>query len=496
MYQLYDYARTRLYGNAFQRDQFLKILVKRTLKSVSRSTGRRINTNKWIRLIDHLVASCPTERGPKLIESIKAELVSYVKTNQQTCSRINLLLEYIAADRELDGALTKIEVFTKYYPEFIAQGQESWMMQCVELTGFTYADCGHFENSNHTSGARGNADDAYAYQSACQNCAQQLLASGERVLGYNGDMILASFAVTAHIGGGSTRVLDRRSHSNLTYNERHQLWHTDTWTPYSNLIGSYHSSKSHGFKVIESPWLKSNRRAFGCELEVQVVKGSSSAAAGRVHEALNPSLEVGEYCFFERDGSIGEGFEMVTQPAGLDVHKEKFALFLKDPAMKQGLRSHEGGKCGFHVHVGRDYVTQSQIYRIQSFLNDVRNEALIRAIARRYDSGYCKYKPVMAKFTAHNKNNGERYEALNVQNPETIEFRIFRGSLRYESIMAALEFVNAILTFCTPGVTSIMDFHSIGFKKFILQPSQRNDTKYLRSYLSLDADYDNERQAA
>lgn len=495
MYQLYDYARTRLYGNAFQRDQFLKILVKRTLKSVSRSTGRRINKNKWIRLIDHLVASCPTERGPKLIESIKAELVSYVKTNQQTCSRINLLLDYIAADRDLDGALTKVEVFTKYHPEFITQGQESWMMQCVELNGFMYAQCGHFENSNYISTVRGNEEEISHHQSVCQNCATRMTNSGERVSDYMGNLILASFAVTVHNGNGSTRIADRRN-PGLTYNLQHQVWHTDGWSPYANLIGNYHSSKARGFTVIDSPWMKSNRRAFGCELEVQVVRGSANAAAGRVHEALNPSLEVGEYCFFERDGSIGEGFEIVTQPAGLDVHKEKFALFLKDTAMKQGLRSHEGGKCGLHVHVGRDYVTQSQIYRIQSFLNDVRNEALIRAIARRYESGYCKYKPVMAKFTAHNKNNGERYEALNVQNPETIEFRIFRGSLRYESIMAALEFVNAILTFCTPGVTSIMDFHSIGFKKFILQPSQRNDTKFLRSYLSLDADYDNERQAA
>ena len=146
--------------------------------------------------------------------------------------------------------------------------------------------------------------------------------------------------------------------------------------------------------------------------------------------------------------------------------------------------------------MGRQYVTQSQIYRIQSFLNDVRNESLIRAVARRYENGFSKFKPQMAKFTPHGKNTGDRYEALNVQNSETIEFRIFRGSLRYESIIAALEFVNATLTFCTSGVTAITDFHAIGFKRFIMSDEMKPDTKFLRSYLSLDADTDNERRAA
>jgi hypothetical protein len=98
----------------------------------------------------------------------------------------------------------------------------------------------------------------------------------------------------------------------------------------------------------------------------------------------------------------------------------------------------------------------------------------------------------MAKFSPHGKANGDRYEAVNVTGSETIEFRIFRGSLRYESIMAALEFVNAVLDFCTPGVTSIMDFNALGFKKFIMQDSNRTDTKYLRSYLSLDDRTDRE----
>ena len=100
----------------------------------------------------------------------------------------------------------------------------------------------------------------------------------------------------------------------------------------------------------------------------------------------------------------------------------------------------------------------------------------------------------MAKFTPHGKATGDRYEALNVNGDKTVEFRIFRGSLRYESIMAALEFVNAVCEFCTPGVVSMRDFNALGFKTFIMQASNRADTKYLRSYLSLDDRTDSEQQ--
>jgi hypothetical protein len=83
---------------------------------------------------------------------------------------------------------------------------------------------------------------------------------------------------------------------------------------------------------------------------------------------------------------------------------------------------------------------------------------------------------------------------LNVTNPDTVEFRIFRGSLRYESVMAALEFVNALLTFCTPGEVSLVEFTALGFKRWLVRPQNRIDTKYLRSYLAVEANHDNERE--
>jgi hypothetical protein len=134
---------------------------------------------------------------------------------------------------------------------------------------------------------------------------------------------------------------------------------------------------------------------------------------------------------------------------------------------------------------------------MQAFLNDARNEQLIRAIARRYDNGYSRIKSSLSKFTMVNKHSSDRYEALNITNLETVEFRIFRGSLRYESVIAALEFVNSLMTFCTPGSVSLTNFHADGYKAWLQLPENKVDTKILRGYLAIGGDHaTNEREAA
>lgn len=493
---LYSYARKRLFSQEHGRQDFIHVLTKRMLKSVARSTGARIHKNKWVKLLDMLVCSYPETHGPALVSELTLNIASYTRTHPKTVVRLSFLFDYVSRYRALQQSITG-DIFAEYDQAFTDQDDIEWMREVALKHRINLAECGHWAGTGSIYTLRGNSDSYDFRSSCCSSCASEHINNNVYILNGNSHNVLidARHAVNYRSYSNNTYIGDSRDPM-LTFDNTRQIWHDSSWSPHSGLIDNYHSSKAKGFTIIDSPWFRSHRRAFGCELEVQVTRGNKDQLCGKVHDLLNPSGILGEYCYFERDGSIGEGFEIVTQPAGLDVHRAKFDAFLNNDAAKQGLRSHEGGSCGFHVHVGKQYVTQSQIYRIQSFLNDVRNESLVRAIARRYASGYSKFKPEMAKFTAHNKNTGDRYEALNVTGRETIEFRIFRGSLRYESIVAALEFVNAILTFCTPGVTSIMDFHAIGFKRFIMSDEMKPDTKFLRSYLSLDTNTDNERRAA
>tara|TARA_R110000772_G_scaffold58_6_gene426 strand:- start:3117 stop:4361 length:1245 start_codon:yes stop_codon:yes gene_type:complete len=401
-----------------------------------------------------------------------------------------------AVDSDGDSDQSYYVLAHKWEPIMKEAGESSyaWFMNWLLSESIVKQNCGHYEFHDYRVRLDGDENN---YQTPsvtnhCRACARAAMDSGIRKSTREGSLILTIFARTIFSRGEESYIADYRN-PRFTFNERRQLWHDEYWTEYANILGSYHSSKQKGFSLIKSPWFSQNRRAFGLELEVQNRSGDTLAKLGKIHEALNhETFNTGEYCFFERDGSIGEGFEIVTQPAGIDVHKERLHAFLNAPQLKMGLRSHEGGACGLHIHVGREYLTQGQIYRVQSFLNDVRNESLVRAIARRYDNNYCKFKPQLAKFTIKNKHSTERYEALNVTNTATIEFRIFRGSLRYESVIAALEFVNAVLTFCTPGEVSLTEFTALGFKRWLMRFDHKTDTKFLRSYLSMDTEHDQE----
>jgi hypothetical protein len=493
MIKLFEYALKQM--ESPMKDIFLRVLIRMALKKVARTTASRAHNIRILNVIDMLAVALPAEEGKQMLDKLLAINETFTRSHASSSLRIALILSLIKEHR-CDQSNNMAPVLNGFYDRFSNANALSWLSDIAASLNLRMAECRHFYEPGGERYMMGSMESHLGHRLICSHCASHEVASGAYIRhGGRNELYVAQYCVQIHSSGNDVYWGDSRN-DGVTFNVQRDMWVDRRWNPYGNIINAYHSSRGQGFHVIDSPWYRSNRRAFGCELEIQVRDGNKDAAAGKIHEVLNPSLRLGEYCFFERDGSIGEGFEIVTQPAGLDVHRDKLALFLNSKELKKGLRSHEGGACGFHVHVGRDFLTQGQIFRIQAFLNDVRNEQLIRSVARRYGNGYVQYKPDLSKFTAKGKLSRERYEALNVCNADTVEFRIFRGSLRYESMMSALEFVNAICTFCTPGVASLREFNTLGFKEFLLQPEQRAETKFLRAYLSIDDERDNEIAAA
>ncbi len=56
--------------------------------------------------------------------------------------------------------------------------------------------------------------------------------------------------------------------------------------------------------------------------------------------------------------------------------------------------------------------------------------------------------------------SGNRYEAVNLANPDTVELRIFKGTLKYTSFMKNLEFVSATIRFCRATGINQLDVSS------------------------------------
>lgn len=250
------------------------------------------------------------------------------------------------------------------------------------------------------------------------------------------------------------------------------------------VIGAYHSSKA-SFRKKADEWTRTYKRFLGVELEVEMINSGANAKtkANDLNELINDG-DIGRNVFFERDGSLSNGFEIISHPQSLPAHREMWK-WLQDKAAIKGLVSHKSTSCGLHIHVNRDTLTKLQIAKMVAFVNNPNNAEFMTALARRYGSamtGYCRIKAEKAQVKP--PNSSDRYEAVNVTPERTIEFRIFKGTLKYESLVAALEFVHALCEYtATCGECSVSDLSYESFLNFA-EKKLSKETQTLRSYIN------------
>jgi len=262
-------------------------------------------------------------------------------------------------------------------------------------------------------------------------------------------------------------------------------------------IGNYHSSR-HSLGHIPSAYDDRKPRVLvGMELEMEISTAYDlddkaeelKDAIGTVKDA-NGRLR--DYCLLEHDGSLSNGFEMVTGYTGLDIHAKQLAWF-KNKFI--GAKSHNTSTCGLHVHICKADMSMLHAAKMILFINDPLNIDLIKCIARRDSSGYSKFQDKQGdkswlrdamrsgdtKARQLRNINSDRYEALNFQNDKTVEFRLFRGTLKYTTIMACLEF--AWITWFFARDTSQAQLTTQNFLKYICLQNNLRDTAHLRAYL-------------
>ena len=193
----------------------------------------------------------------------------------------------------------------------------------------------------------------------------------------------------------------------------------------------------------------------GVELEVDI-GGEENDHAERI---TYPANRTEERMYCKHDGSIESGFEMVTHPMTLNYHKKKMPWTkIMDKAIEYGYRSHQTSTCGLHVHVGRKElgetyeIQEDVISRIVYFIEAHWNELLkfsrrTETNINRWASRYGLSNTTKETYDKAKKGNGMgRYVCLNLYNPFTIEFRIFRGTLKHSTFIATLELVHEICT--------------------------------------------------
>ncbi len=228
--------------------------------------------------------------------------------------------------------------------------------------------------------------------------------------------------------------------------------HSYGWTPILRWYGS----------AVASPYL-------GVELETD--GGSRRGAYVRELQALCvDGKEFGEHFWMTGDGSLQNGVEITGHPMTLSYHVALAPMYsaISKTANGYGFKSHDGGRCGLHIHVNRSFFGKSRAvqdaggYKMMRLLQ--RYERAFTMFSRREDNHWCNYhtscdytpKKDEVKISHH---VGERKlfdkawdmacetrheQALNFQHSETFEFRIFRGTLKWETYYACLALVNGM----------------------------------------------------
>ena len=221
-----------------------------------------------------------------------------------------------------------------------------------------------------------------------------------------------------------------------------------------------HTHASHG-KAIQDYYYKpeplfrgDGSRYFGVELEIDGA-GEDDASARKIMEIANGNGLENLYC--KHDGSLDDGFEMVTHPMTLAYHmKEMPWVKILQEAIHLGYTSHQASTCGLHVHVNRDAFGNTEetqdavIARILYFFEKNWEELLkfSRRTPRQLERWATRYgyKDQPKELLDHAKKgyHSGRYTSVNLTNTDTIEFRIFRGTLKYNTLIATLQLLDRI----------------------------------------------------
>ena len=212
----------------------------------------------------------------------------------------------------------------------------------------------------------------------------------------------------------------------------------------------------HSYSYRPSPYFfGKGQYHLGFELEVE------SRDNSRYEGAEIAQNELGSHAYMKDDGSLNDGFEIVTHPHTLEAYQTDFNWEFIPRLKRNGFRSWNTETCGLHVHVSRtafgegvspwgradrdQLILRKQAHELRFMKLIYDNQRQVERIAGRTNNHYATFEDkgkLVSKLKFGTQSNG-RYSAINTENDATLEVRVFKGSLRKERVLSALEFVAA-----------------------------------------------------
>jgi hypothetical protein len=168
--------------------------------------------------------------------------------------------------------------------------------------------------------------------------------------------------------------------------------------------------------------------------------------------------------FSKTDGSLNNGFEIVSHPMTLARHTRTMQWQKgMDLLTKSGYKSHNTSTCGLHIHINRDFFGSKSVqsingakiaYLMEKNVRDFVNFSRRRQgeldrwarfgnmVDRLSPQVSPRTKSMLSSAFRSNYSSRNKYVALNTIHASTFEFRIFKGTLNYATFLATMQLVD------------------------------------------------------
>ena len=215
-----------------------------------------------------------------------------------------------------------------------------------------------------------------------------------------------------------------------------------------------------------------NNLLFGFEAEMSLWNIDSTYIDDVVFGLIK---DTNNFYYIKYDGSVscrdlGSGSEINSQPFNWNFLLNHLDYIKKLCNLKKINDDGQGSKakqfkvnksCGFHIHLNREFFSNKHQIKMAKLFYE--NPDFIEDVSLRDNSAsFQQYSAIRIKESAkdfvehsieHNIHNSYRYKALNLTGKDTIEIRIFQGTLNYKTILSYLEFALAVTMFTKNNIS-------------------------------------------
>ena len=270
-------------------------------------------------------------------------------------------------------------------------------------------------------------------------------------------------------------VCGARVHNDVIhYDEDEDMYYcNECYDGHETIIHSYHHSHNNETKFYGGI---DNGTTLFMGIELEVDEGDDRDDTAREMYDCMPD----GFITMENDGSLDYGFENITQPATLEYHTSIRTNYedMFQIAKDNGFRSHNTSTCGYHIHFNRSFFEDKEdeciaklLYLVEKFWDELvkfsrRNYANLDRWAKKYDK---TPDEVVDDMKSHNL---DRYHAINLTNRKTIEFRMFRGTLKSETFFATLQLVDTIVRYVKEHTNA--DIQSLNFEDLLITDEMKS----------------------